>query len=353
LPSGSKGDCPILPEIKRPDLKTLALAPLLAAALIACGSGTGPDDAAVAGTTPPPVRFDADPLAPGPGTVAVSANSPMPGVAGARAIRGEVPVRNRFPRIVPSPERVLGDKGRLHSDGCLAGGDAVRSESCTYGNASSPRSVVILGDSRALQFFPAIEPAASRQGWRTVGLVRGNCTVADVTLDPACDHWRVNTMQRILGVEKPNLVVVGTSTWDRYRVTAGGRKLNRAQSQRHLVAGMTRTLRRLRRSGANVVMMRDQSTAPFGPAGCVRQNRTNLRGCAFRPQGRYRRAFELRAARNAGVKAVDTQGHICRPKICPMVIGSAFVYRDRYHLSATFVQTLAPWLLRRLPGLRP
>jgi hypothetical protein len=31
-------------------------------------------------------------------------------------------------------------------------------------------------------------------------------------------------------------------------------------------------------------------------------------------------------------------------------MGHTLVYRDTYHLSATFARTLAPWLLRELPS---
>lgn len=34
------------------------------------------------------------------------------------------------------------------------------------------------------------------------------------------------------------------------------------------------------------------------------------------------------------------------------VIGSYLVYRDTYHLTATFARSLAPWLARRLPPVR-
>jgi hypothetical protein len=40
-----------------------------------------------------------------------------------------------------------------------------------------------------------------------------------------------------------------------------------------------------------------------------------------------------------------------RGRRCPAVVGNALVYRDTYHLSATYARTLAPWLMRRLPSL--
>jgi hypothetical protein len=36
-------------------------------------------------------------------------------------------------------------------------------------------------------------------------------------------------------------------------------------------------------------------------------------------------------------------------RLCAPVIGNVLVYRDTYHMSATFAATLADWLERRLP----
>ena len=62
--------------------------------------------------------------------------------------------------------------------------------------------------------------------------------------------------------------------------------------------------------------------------------------------------FIARGARRVkGVKLVDPRKVLCPDRRCPSVIGNVIVYRDTYHLSATFAKTLAPWLYERLPDL--
>ena len=63
------------------------------------------------------------------------------------------------------------------------------------------------------------------------------------------------------------------------------------------------------------------------------------------------RAFELAAARKTGVRTIDPQRMFCGPRVCPAVIGDAIVNHDRYHVSATFARTMAPWFAGQLPQI--
>jgi hypothetical protein len=38
----------------------------------------------------------------------------------------------------------------------------------------------------------------------------------------------------------------------------------------------------------------------------------------------------------------------CGPRLCYPVIGGALAYKDAHHLTAAFVATLGPYLLRRV-----
>ena len=57
------------------------------------------------------------------------------------------------------------------------------------------------------------------------------------------------------------------------------------------------------------------------------------------------------AAQETGAATIDTQKHVCRPELCPLVIGDAAAYKDGYHYSATFMETLSPWLEEQLAKL--
>ena len=267
---------------------------------------------------------------------------------GAFAIKkGKVPLQKRARAIAPKPHRAFSDRGKPFADGCLTYKPSqVESPPCVYGDPSSDTTVVIFGDSRALQYSPALLRLARKKGWRLVVLTRGLCSVADVPHKPDCDKWRENTLQRIRNKEHPDLVLVGNSTL--YFYPAGG-----WDKLPTMTKGMTRTLKRLKATGAKVVVARDQSAAPFRhPGECVAEHRRNLLRCAWRPKSRKPYSYDLWAAKKARVPTINPQGHVCRPKLCPTVIGNVIVYRDLNHYSATFMRTLSRWIGRQLPRIR-
>ena len=272
---------------------------------------------------------------------------------GARAIERGHAVQATVAAIRPDLKHANDDRGPSFADGCHIKNDPrVRSPKCAYGDVHSSTRVVLWGDSHALQYAPGMMALAKQRGWRLESLTMAGCTVADVHLKPQCDRWRANEMRRIQH-ERPALVVVTSGTVDRYEVDDdNGHHLDRRHSQPLLVAGMKRTLRRLRATGAKVVVLRDQGKVPFDPVDCVSAHRRHLAKCAFTPRRPESQAFDAVAARAVpGVRLVDPLGYLCEEddRHCPAVVGNVLVYRNTYHISATFSKTLAPWLGRKLP----
>jgi hypothetical protein len=201
-----------------------------------------------------------------------------------------------------------------------------------------------------MQWFTPLLPLAERRGWRLTGLVRADCVIALVRSGGYCDRWRQNMVKRILTEERPDLVILGTATKALYRVWAGGRQLSRTRSQPLLVDGLVRLIRKFQDSGARVILMRDQMQFPFNPAECVPLNAEQLGECAIAPVPR-RLPFDLIAAKKTGVRTIDPTPMLCSSVLCPAVIGDVLVYKDRYHLTATYAATLEDWLGPLVPGI--
>jgi hypothetical protein len=249
--------------------------------------------------------------------------------------------------VAPPPQRAKHDRGQLAADGCMVEQETVRFPTCVYGNPRSPKTVVLFGDSQALQWSPPLLALARRHGWRLVGRTRAGCPPAAVPFAYRCDKWRAGTLRRIER-DRPDLVV--TASGVAYQAIAGGRRLSGAANARALRDGYARTLRRLRATGAKVVVVKTQTWAPGSVVTCVQRSLSRLRRCAFAREQPTNRAFEARAARRTpGVRLIDPRDEICLARICPAVVDELLVYRDPHHLSATYARTLAPWLDRRLP----
>jgi peptidoglycan/LPS O-acetylase OafA/YrhL len=280
------------------------------------------------------------------------ATAPAETVVGARD--GGVTLQRSVKAIRPDPANSRGDRGPIF-DACLVQGKDRVSPPCVYGDEESDTTVVLFGDSHAEQYSAPLVTIAQRRGWRLVVLTRASCPIGQVDYQPTCNAWRANTLRRILRQERPELIITGNATDRRFKVKVDGRRLTRRQSQPLLEEGFTRTYRTLRESGARVAVIRDQARAPFGTNECVIEHPDDLRRCAFSPHRPERNAFDDVGARAAGVEVIDPMPLLCprvdTDRLCPAVVGNVLVYRDTYHLSATFARTLDRWLEPRLPRI--
>jgi hypothetical protein len=263
-------------------------------------------------------------------------------------------LRGAAASVRPAPDRADADRGRAYADGCLVGKRGVASPPCVYGDAGSPTTVVLFGDSHALEYSPALIRVARARAWRLVVLTKSGCPSAGVTVInsrddtpyAACDAWRAATLRRILGTEKPALIVLANSSGA--VVVRHARPLGRAASRRALAGAYAALARRLLATGAPVVALRDPTRPRFEVPACVARWLRDLRRCAF-PR-RSGDPVGAALARVAGLTLLDPSTRLCPRRLCPAVIDGILVYRHAGHLTATFAATLAPWLGERLRG---
>lgn len=240
------------------------------------------------------------------------------------------------------------DKGPAILDGCRSGVEHTEAWTCVYGDPSSEKTVVLWGDSHAMQFATPIIRLAEQHGWRLVTMFRGNCLTADVPYRPACVAWRTNALDRITE-EEPSLVVTATDTGNGYALWRGGGRLTREASEPLLRAAYARTLKRLKaitgRQRGRVVVIRDLPRSKFRPPDCLVKHPNNSPACDFRGFRKNPPGFDLAAARRVpGVRLVDLSDYVCPDGICPAARDGIVVYRDTTHLSATFAATLTDLL---------
>jgi len=250
--------------------------------------------------------------------------------------------------LVPSPDTAADDKGPAILDGCRSGASHTAAWACVYGDPGSDKTVVLWGDSHAMQFSPPLIELAERRGWRLLTMFRGSCLTADVAYRPACDQWRANSLARIER-EQPEMVITATDTGNGYALWQNGTRLTREASEPLLRQGYARTLRRLERATGDihgrVVLLRDLLRADFRPPDCLLDHPDDLSACDFEGFRKNPPGFDLAAARQVdGVKVVDPSEVVCPARHCNAARDGIVVYRDTTHISATYAATLARWL---------
>ena len=263
----------------------------------------------------------------------------------------EAPVK-RLPGNLATPlDEIKGSESAVYQDGCHLDYASTDTPPCEYGDTSSDKVVVLLGDSHAAQWFPAMEQLATAHGWKLVSLTKASCKVADVTIIQdgkpytACDTWRSNAIARINALH-PALVVVSSSD-------AGDPARPTADPLQQWTAGYQDTFEELQRSGTKVAAILDTPWPRSDAVECAAAHLQKLARCTNKAskaiQDQTRRTATKAAAESTGASVIDPQPWLCSPKgDCPVVVGNTFVYRDDSHMADAYAEALAPVLGARL-----
>jgi peptidoglycan/LPS O-acetylase OafA/YrhL len=283
-------------------------------------------------------------------------------VAGAEALPSEPVPQQSAEAVRPNPLEAQNDRSREFTDGCLVGTEGTSSSTCTYGDPHGKHTVILFGDSHAMQYFPALEVLADRHHWRLIALTKRECPPGEVEVRSQidereysqCDSWRENSLKRIEEAGSGTTVVLsGDTEYIPYGLE--GEPGEEAPHQRHgaaaatmLQQGYAQTLRRIDGAGLRPVVIRDNPASEFDVPSCVSENLHSLESCAFPWTPDEDKEFDVRAAETTKTPLIDLTGEVCPNRLCRAVIGNALVFRDKAHLTATYARTLSPWIERGL-----
>lgn len=242
--------------------------------------------------------------------------------------------------------------------GCIARYESVDHPPCEFGDVKSATTVVLFGDSHAMQWFLALEALAKEQGWRLITLTKAQCPGVDLIVNyqgkhleySQCTQWREAMLSRIEAL-KPDLVLMGNSTG--YHLPP-----------EYWRQGLGRTLTRLKSSGLKLAYLRDTPFPGFHVPTCLA--RAAWRGQSADNLCVYSRtdeqiwstavaAAEARTLREQGVELLDLSDSICSQPVCPTERDGVIMFKDRNHITADFSlqlkSELAPSLQRLLGKL--
>jgi peptidoglycan/LPS O-acetylase OafA/YrhL len=273
-------------------------------------------------------------------------------VPGAAALVDQPVPQETATALRPNPLKARADRGRSYYEGCMVGIEGTNSNKCLYGNPTGSRTLILFGDSHAMQYFPAVDELAEIHGWRLIVLTKAECPPEEVEVKSMvedreysqCDDWREETLKRIEGGDEHVTVVMsGDTEYTPYGPE--GEELSGDEAAAAMEAGYLRTLRRIEEAGPHTVVIRDNPTSVEDVPSCVSEDIQHLGRCAFPRHREWDREYDVRAANaSPGTHLVDFIGDICPGEVCRAVIGNALVYRDKDHLTATFARTLEPML---------
>jgi peptidoglycan/LPS O-acetylase OafA/YrhL len=299
-----------------------------------------PGALAVAQQAPSPTGSSPDP-APNPPAGSHEGATRTP----ARTTAALAPEFTRTGPIDPTPAAAPNDIPAYYDDDCqTAEGDTTPRLDCVYGDADGDVTVALTGDSKAGQWFDALDAIAEAHGWRLELYLKSACALNPSERAPDCLAYNDRVMNHLTS-DQGRVDYVVTSA------LLGGEN---AADVDAAAAGYDSYWDRLESVGTTVVAIGD-TPRPGGKEPryeCVERHPDDYLECAFPANDgvgseALRRAVGLGEARTW----LDLNPWIC-PQTpdgrCPAVVGEVLVYRQGTHITRTYVESMTSILESRL-----
>lgn len=259
--------------------------------------------------------------------------------------------------ITPAPADAVDDVPDAYARDCQAEMADTQPKTCEFGKPDGDRTVVLAGDSKALQWSGVLDAIATDAGWRLLTTTKSSCGLFDATRDEggseytACREHNAHAVDELIELG-PDAVIVSQRHHSAIDPETG------KNSQAAMVAGLVRVWKRLTDAGIDVVVLNDNPT-PVDASGesyqvyeCVADHRDDLSACSFSRSAGVAESGTpalLEAARRVpAVQVVDMTDTICNDTTCPPVIGNVLVYRQGSHLTNRYAMSTRAILQRRL-----
>ena len=301
--------------------------PFLVALLVVLAAG------AAACATEPPAR-------PRP------SDQPVPRVALADVLASvrKAPAIREVPADLTPSLATAGDDMGFDNEKCevAPAADSI-AEPCVFGDKASAVRVVLFGDSHAGMWLPAMAPIAQSRHWRLEFYGKPACPAPRLAFwneqegrpFSECDRFRNFVLNRI-GAQGPDLVVVTSGSF--------GRKLGRGVpvTPERWQAGLAETLTGIRRAASRVIVLGDIPVLDESAPECLAAHAANVPACftsRAKAVERVWNAADEAAAKDAGATYIPVLPLVCGA-MCTPVIGNVVVYRNRFHLTATYARVL-------------
>lgn len=249
-----------------------------------------------------------------------------------------VKVRARFPLI--------------YAGGCDEWYSTATVKACLFGSPRAPHLAVLMGDSIAGQWFPALQQLYDRPGWRLVVMTKSSCPMVDQPIFYArigreyveCEQWR-NTAIGALEQMRPDIVIF--SSVPTYAYTTDEWR-----------EGTARVLAAIAPSTQRIAVLAPTPVLPFDGPACLARRDWRRRWlpvadhCQSDSSARgingVERALAEAVARTPSAQLVDMDPFVCPGGRCLAERDGKVIYRDNEHLALDYVETLAEPLGRAL-----
>jgi hypothetical protein len=221
---------------------------------------------------------------------------------------------------------------------------------CSFGAADGEVDIVLLGDSHALQWLPALLPAAEELGWHVTTLTKAACPPGDVVFgrkEPgaggSCRAWRRQALDW-LADQPPDLLILTGAGREYNLLDAAGERLPDAAALAAWSEALADTLEALP-AQTRAVVLADTPLMSRNPVSCLEEHPGDQSACVTSRREALAPGLddaERATAEAAGAAFESLSELVCPYDPCPVVIDDVLLWRNADHITATFAAQLVP-----------
>jgi hypothetical protein len=237
--------------------------------------------------------------------------------------------------VLPTPLQARDDLPKVYGDGCHQSLEDAEVLKCEYGVLDNPEyTIAIVGGSHSAQWLPAFEKIAETEKIKIINYTKSACRfTSDGIGKESCREWNENLIDILLST-KPDLVFTTADVGSKPEVPVG----------------FVEQWEKLNRADIPVFAIRDNAWFDFDVPSCVEEKGRDSLECAQEREDALpeKSPWSKLAYTPDNVYYADLSDYLCEEDSCRPVVGNVLVYRDKHHITATYVKTMAPILKKEL-----
>ncbi len=241
--------------------------------------------------------------------------------------------------LTPSLEQAPTDFENLDITGCKGPDREPSAGRCIYGDKNGTKTVVLFGDSHAGMWLTSLHLAANRAGWQLRMYSKAGCPAPTLSFydrqtnrqNTECDAYRKASIQAIKALHPAVVVVTSASL-------AQTIAKDQTATSDMWQTGLTATLTALSDPTIRLVVLGDMPVVePTNPE-CLAAHLNDIQQCGSTRKEALTGVFtiaEQAAATATRADYIDVSDWFCNERCSPVIAGKQ-VYRNRFHITATF-----------------
>lgn len=223
-----------------------------------------------------------------------------------------------------------------YTTGCNQEGQGVEAKTCSFGDLTSNREIVLVGSSHATQWLPALDVIGLKYHYKITNMTKSDCALgAFETSDESCNEWNKRAIDKIISM-KPYAVITNSTKTS-------------ANEKEFIPQSAIKSWDKLASNGVKIIGIRDNPRFIFDIPECIYNNRDskNPNVCSMDRKDALLNIDPTISYSNI-IKEIDMSDMFCTDQKCLATFSGKLIYRDSNHISVEYTYFISEILHKKL-----